>query len=123
MSTSSLTLPHGSHSPSSPSFSPNEKQILGNKHNQPSLKHRKGVLGMMARHQIGNYRSVFYFIIFMSNVSPLVHLLTISLPYTFIDGPLIIILAILGTYALFPNSFAKKFLFFQHYDATTQTYE
>ncbi|KAF9930420.1 sphingosine N-acyltransferase lag1 [Mortierella antarctica] len=40
-----------------------------------------------------------------------------------IDGPLVTILAILGTYALFPNSFAKKFLFFQHYDSATETYE
>ncbi|KAF9968373.1 sphingosine N-acyltransferase lag1 [Mortierella alpina] len=40
-----------------------------------------------------------------------------------IDGPLVTILAILGTYALFPNSFAKKFLFFQLYDSATETYE
>ncbi|KAG0198420.1 sphingosine N-acyltransferase lag1 [Mortierella sp. GBA30] len=40
-----------------------------------------------------------------------------------IDGPLVAILTILGTYALFPNSFAKKFLFFQHYDQATDTYE
>ncbi|KAF9158774.1 sphingosine N-acyltransferase lag1 [Mortierella sp. AD010] len=40
-----------------------------------------------------------------------------------IDGTLAIILTILGTYALFPNSFAKKFLFFQEYDPITDTYE
>lgn len=41
----------------------------------------------------------------------------------YLDGPLAIILAILGTYALFPSSFAKKFLFFQHYDSATETFE
>ncbi|KAG0054525.1 sphingosine N-acyltransferase lag1 [Gryganskiella cystojenkinii] len=40
-----------------------------------------------------------------------------------IDGPLVIILAIIGSYVVSPNSFAKKFLFFQEYDAVTNTYE
>ncbi|KAF9548902.1 sphingosine N-acyltransferase lag1 [Mortierella hygrophila] len=40
-----------------------------------------------------------------------------------IDAPLVAILTILGTYALFPNSFAKKFLFFQEYAPITNTYE
>ncbi|KAG0306983.1 sphingosine N-acyltransferase lag1 [Dissophora globulifera] len=40
-----------------------------------------------------------------------------------IDGPLVAILTILGTYALSPDSLAKKFLFFQEYDAETRTYE
>lgn len=34
-----------------------------------------------------------------------------------------IILAILGTYFVNPDSFVKKFLFFQEYDAATDTYE
>ncbi|KAF9116708.1 sphingosine N-acyltransferase lag1 [Mortierella sp. AM989] len=40
-----------------------------------------------------------------------------------IDGTFTIILTILATYTLFPNSFAKKFLFFQKYDSITNTYE
>ncbi|KAF9352078.1 sphingosine N-acyltransferase lag1 [Mortierella sp. NVP85] len=40
-----------------------------------------------------------------------------------IDGPLIFILTVLGTYAVAPNSIAQKFLFFQEYDPVTQTYE
>ena len=34
-----------------------------------------------------------------------------------------IILAVIGTYIVSPDSFAKKFLFFQEYDAATDTYE
>ncbi|KAF9899789.1 sphingosine N-acyltransferase lag1 [Lobosporangium transversale] len=40
-----------------------------------------------------------------------------------IDGPLFFILTIMSIYVLFPTSFAKKFLFFQEYDAITATYE
>ncbi|KAF8937206.1 sphingosine N-acyltransferase lag1 [Dissophora ornata] len=40
-----------------------------------------------------------------------------------IDAPLVAILTVLVTYALFPNSFAKKFLFFQEYDPESDTFE
>ncbi|KAF9585569.1 sphingosine N-acyltransferase lag1 [Lunasporangiospora selenospora] len=39
-----------------------------------------------------------------------------------IDGPLVLIVAVLGMYALFPTSFARKFILFQAYDAATDTY-
>ncbi|KAG0223499.1 hypothetical protein BGX31_008470 [Mortierella sp. GBA43] len=67
-----------------------EKQALSSSGNNnvkhtPAQKHRKGILGVMDRHQI--------------------------------DAPLVFMLAVMGTYAVFPNSVAKKFLFFQEYDA------
>ncbi|KAI8362499.1 TLC domain-containing protein [Mortierella sp. GBAus27b] len=73
-----------------------EKQALSSSGNNnvkhtPAQKHRKGILGVMDRHQI--------------------------------DAPLVFMLAVMGTYAVFPNSVAKKFLFFQEYDAVTETYE
>ncbi|KAG0332806.1 hypothetical protein BG004_001091, partial [Podila humilis] len=40
-----------------------------------------------------------------------------------IDAPLIFILAVLGTFTVFPTSFVRKFLFFQEYDALTGTVE
>ncbi|KAI1321454.1 sphingosine N-acyltransferase lag1 [Mortierella claussenii] len=94
MSASSMRQPHGPHSLSSST----------EKHQQ--LSSHGTVTGASARQQQQHRRGLLG-----------------TLDRHQIDGSLTVILTILGTYALFPTSIARKFLFFQDYDPVTRTIE